>query len=177
MRQTPRSPTSADHAAHLRRCIEAVRTEVGVRSYPLAASIVMGDQVLALECSVLPTGTDPTAHPEILALRAATARAGSRYLPGAVLYSTIEPCPMCAAAAVWAKLDGIVFGASQADVMAFARTHATTSLTWRQITIPASDIAAAGTPSPWVLGHVLREECLDLLALTAGRTANERSDG
>jgi tRNA(adenine34) deaminase len=56
--------------------------------------------------------SDPTAHAELLALRAATARTGSWRLEGATLYVTLEPCPMCAGAIVNARLARVIFGAT-----------------------------------------------------------------
>ena len=56
--------------------------------------------------------SDPTAHAEILALRAACAAAGSERLPGHALYVTLEPCPMCAAAISFARLARLVYGAA-----------------------------------------------------------------
>jgi tRNA(adenine34) deaminase len=55
---------------------------------------------------------DPTAHAELLALRDAAADAGTSRLDGHVLVSTVEPCPMCAGAAVLARVDAVVFGVS-----------------------------------------------------------------
>ncbi len=55
---------------------------------------------------------DPTAHAEILALRAACAAAGSERLPGHALYVTLEPCPMCAAAISFARIARLVYGAA-----------------------------------------------------------------
>jgi tRNA(Arg) A34 adenosine deaminase TadA len=126
--------------------------------------------VLALECSPLPATTDPSAHPELVAIRSAASRLRSRYLSGAVLYSTLEPCPMCVSAAIWAKMDGIVFGASQDEAIEFSRAHASARLSWRQIKIPASTVATAGSPVLWVTGGVLRDECLALLELTRARS-------
>lgn len=54
---------------------------------------------------------DPTAHAELLALREAGRRVGNYRLPGCTLYVTLEPCPMCAGAIVWARLKRLVFGA------------------------------------------------------------------
>jgi cytidine deaminase len=54
--------------------------------------------------------SDPTAHAEILALRAACAAAGSERLPGHALYVTLEPCPMCAAAISFARIARLYFG-------------------------------------------------------------------
>jgi cytidine deaminase len=56
--------------------------------------------------------SDPTAHAEILALRAACAAAGSERLPGHALYVTLEPCPMCAAAISFARIARLVYGAA-----------------------------------------------------------------
>ncbi|GAB4264347.1 MAG: nucleoside deaminase [Pararhodobacter sp.] len=55
---------------------------------------------------------DPTAHAEVLALRAACARAGSERLPGHALWVTLEPCPMCAAAIGFARIARLYYGAS-----------------------------------------------------------------
>ena len=54
---------------------------------------------------------DPTAHAEILAISAACETVGSKLLDGCTLYVTLEPCPMCAGALVWSRLDRLVFGA------------------------------------------------------------------
>ncbi|MBP9185314.1 MAG: nucleoside deaminase [Fuscovulum sp.] len=56
--------------------------------------------------------SDPTAHAEVLAIRAACAAAGSERLPGHVLYVTLEPCPMCAAAVSAARIARLVYGAA-----------------------------------------------------------------
>jgi tRNA(adenine34) deaminase len=157
----------------MRRCVDAVRSQADVATYPVAASVVMGDAVLSVECSTLPVRPDPSAHPEMCAIRTAAARIGSRYLAGAVLYSTLEPCPMCTSVAVWAKMEGIVFGVSQEEVVDFAQSHATSTLSWRQIGISACTVAAAGSPRLWVKGGVLREECYALLELTADRSIGE----
>jgi tRNA(Arg) A34 adenosine deaminase TadA len=159
----------ADHARLMRACIEAVTGQVAASTYPLAAAVVLDGEILALQQSRLPARPDPSAHPEMEAVRAAAARMNSRYLPGAVLYSTLEPCPMCTSVAIWAKMAGIVFGASQDEALAFAERGATGSLTWRQIRIRATAVADAGTPHLWVTGGVLRDECLELFALTGGR--------
>ncbi len=55
---------------------------------------------------------DPTAHAEILAIRAACAALGSERLPGAALYVTLEPCPMCASAIAQARIARLIYGAS-----------------------------------------------------------------
>jgi tRNA(Arg) A34 adenosine deaminase TadA len=151
----------------MRRCIAAAREAVGRGAYPIAAAVVRAGDVVALEAGRLPRTTDPTAHPELAAVRTACADAGERYLAGAVLVTTVEPCPMCAAAAIWARMDGIVYGVSQPEVVAAARRSG--QFTWRQIDLRAETVLAAGEPRLWIAGGVLVEECRSLLELTARR--------
>lgn len=84
----------------------ALRNEV-----PVGALVVRDDRVLGEGWNLPITLSDPTAHAEILALRDAGARAGDYRLGGATLYVTLEPCPMCAAALVHARIARLVFGA------------------------------------------------------------------
>ena len=78
---------------------------------PVGALVVRGESVLG-ESWNRPIGShDPTAHAEILALRAAAAAVGDYRLGGATLYVTLEPCPMCAAAMAHARIARLVFGA------------------------------------------------------------------
>ena len=80
---------------------------------PVGAVIVAPDgQVVAAEGNRMRELCDPTAHAEILAIRAACARAGSDRLPGHDLYVTLEPCPMCAAAIAFARIERLYYGAS-----------------------------------------------------------------
>jgi len=69
------------------------------------------------------TLSDPTAHAEILALREAGLRLGNYRLPGCVLYVTLEPCAMCVSAAIHARLDRLVFGASDPKTGALGGTY------------------------------------------------------
>ncbi len=78
---------------------------------PVGAVVVRGDEVLATASNQRSGGTDPTAHAEVVALRNAGLRRGSWRLDDCELFVTLEPCPMCAGAAVAARLRRIVFGA------------------------------------------------------------------
>ncbi|HHW11861.1 MAG TPA: nucleoside deaminase [Firmicutes bacterium] len=78
---------------------------------PIGAVVVYQGEVFARGHNLRESLGDPTAHAEILALRAAAARRGSWRLHGMTLYVTLEPCPMCAGAMVNARLDRLVFGA------------------------------------------------------------------
>lgn len=79
---------------------------------PVGAVVVAENGTLLGEGYNHPIGAcDPTAHAEILTLRQAAARTGNYRLPGCTLYVTLEPCPMCAGAAVHARIARLVFGA------------------------------------------------------------------
>ena len=78
---------------------------------PIGAVIVHEGEVLAAAGNERELRADPTAHAEILAIRAASAALGGWRLPGTTLYVTLEPCAMCAGAIVLARIPTVVFGA------------------------------------------------------------------
>ena len=78
---------------------------------PVGAIVVRGNQIVGEGYNQPITSHDPTAHAEIVALRAAGRALGDYRLLGCTLYVTLEPCPMCAAAMVHARLERVVFGA------------------------------------------------------------------
>jgi tRNA(adenine34) deaminase len=89
----------------------ARRAEAG-GEVPVGAVLVRGNALLA-EGWNRPIGTsDPTAHAEIVALRAAARRTGNYRLPGTTLYVTLEPCPMCMGAVVHARVGRLVYAAA-----------------------------------------------------------------
>jgi tRNA(adenine34) deaminase len=97
--------------AWMRRAIELAARAEAAGEVPVGALVVRDDAVLG-EGWNRPIGArDPTAHAEILALRAAAEAAGDYRLGGATLYVTLEPCPMCAAAMAHARVARLVFGA------------------------------------------------------------------
>lgn len=78
---------------------------------PVGAVVVMNDQVISRGHNQVELLNDCTAHAEILALTAAFNFLGSKYLPEATLYVTLEPCLMCCGALYWSKIGRIVYGA------------------------------------------------------------------
>ncbi len=96
--------------AFMRRALAAAEEAAGRGEVPVGAVVVAGGEVVAIAHNERETGSDPTAHAEILALRRAAAALGSWRLTGADLYVTMEPCPMCAGALVNARLRRLYFG-------------------------------------------------------------------
>lgn len=95
---------------------------------------------------------DPSSHAEVRAIRRAAKRLKNVSLAGYTLYTTCEPCPMCMSAALWARLDRIVFGATIED----ANRH------FDQIQISATEVAKRSDMHCVVDGPFLREECYAL---------------
>jgi len=82
---------------------------------PFGAVVVAGATLLGSGQNRVTRDHDPTAHAEVLAIRAACAVRGDFSLTGATLYASCEPCPMCLAAALWARVDRIVYAADRHD--------------------------------------------------------------
>lgn len=92
--------------------IEAALAAQAGDEVPVGACVVGGDgSVLGVAGNRTRTDCDPTAHAEVVALRAAATAAGNYRLSGATVYSTIEPCAMCAGALVHARVARLVYGA------------------------------------------------------------------
>jgi tRNA(adenine34) deaminase len=96
----------------MRHALAQARVAAGLGEVPVGAVVVAGGRLVSEAANRTRADADPTAHAEILALRAAGAAFGDWRLEGATLYATLEPCAMCAGAAVLARVERIVFGAS-----------------------------------------------------------------
>jgi tRNA(adenine34) deaminase len=96
----------------MRLALEQAREAAAGGDVPVGAVIVRGDEILARAGNAREREQDPTAHAEILALRRASRATGSWHLEGCAMVVTLEPCAMCAGAMVLARLDRLVFGAS-----------------------------------------------------------------
>ena len=95
----------------MREALAAARRCLDHDDVPIGCAIVRGGEVVAVAGNERELRNDPTAHAEILALRAAAEREGSWRLDGHTLYVTLEPCAMCAGAIVLARVDRVVLGA------------------------------------------------------------------
>jgi tRNA(adenine34) deaminase len=96
----------------MREALGAAREAALAGEVPVGACVVgAGGELLAVAGNRTRTDCDPTAHAEVLALREAARRVGNYRLTGAVVYSTVEPCAMCAGALVQARVARLVYGA------------------------------------------------------------------
>jgi tRNA(Arg) A34 adenosine deaminase TadA len=100
----------------LRRAIAlATQNVVSGAGGPFAAVVVRGGEIVGEGVNTVTATNDPTAHGEVNAIRAAARTLGTFTLAGCALYTSCEPCPMCLAAAYWARLDAVYYGACAAD--------------------------------------------------------------
>ena len=136
----------------MERALEQARLALDAGEVPVGAVVVSdaGD-VLSAAFNRREADNDPTAHAEVLALRAAGGRKGNWRLDGCTLVVTMEPCAMCAMAAVWARADRIVYGA--ADLKAGG--------TWSLYNIPQDQRLNHRCE---IVHGVMEQECAGLLA-------------
>ncbi|MCL6517235.1 MAG: nucleoside deaminase [Alicyclobacillus sp.] len=95
----------------MREALREARRAAAHGEVPIGAVVVREGRVVARAHNWRETWRDPTAHAEVIALQEASRRLGGWRLSGCALYVTLEPCPMCAGAAMLARVDRIVFGA------------------------------------------------------------------
>jgi tRNA(adenine34) deaminase len=109
---------SQEDAAWMELALEQAALAAQAGEVPVGALVIKDGEIIGRghNCNLL--DNDPTAHAEIVALRQAAARVGNHRLSGCILFSTIEPCSMCAGALIHARIARLVYGA--ADVKAGA---------------------------------------------------------
>ena len=114
---------------------------------PIGAIVVLQDKIIARAHNQVELLNDSTAHAEILALTTAYQFLGSKYLPEATLYVTVEPCLMCSGALYWSKIGRIVFGAYD-EKNSYRRSTGTNN---------------PFHPKTEIVGGVMEEECGGLM--------------
>jgi tRNA(Arg) A34 adenosine deaminase TadA len=140
----------------MRRAIKLAIDKHKEGGHAVAAIIVKDDRIIAEAFTTINKNQDPTCHAEINAIRLAAKKLHSKKLEGCYLYTTYESCPMCTSAAIWARMKGIVYGASREDQ--------TEKNPWR-VMIPASEVIMRGIPKLELYPEFMREECKKLLNL------------
>ena len=100
----------------LREAIRLSRTRMREgRGGPFGAVVARDGVIVARGWNAVTSSLDPTAHAEVVAIRRACRKLGSFSLAGCVLYASCEPCPMCLAAAYWARVGRLVYAATRED--------------------------------------------------------------
>ena len=106
----------------MRAALEQARLGLVAGEVPVGAVVVAGDEIVSRAFNQPITATDPTAHAEIVALRAAARIIGNYRLVGTTLYVTVEPCMMCVGALSHARVAHVVYGAPEPRTGSLAST-------------------------------------------------------
>ena len=130
--------------------------------YAVGAVIVQSDKIIAMAGNRSKIDQDPIHHAEIIAIKEAAKVLGKRHLDDCILYTTHEPCPMCATASVWAKMKGIIYGAKIEDMREYRIRNGSNEWSWRTIDIPAAHVLEKGEPRLILIGEFMREKCKSL---------------
>jgi tRNA(adenine34) deaminase len=124
---------------------------------PVGTIITMNNKVIARGHNQVERLNDPTAHSEIIALTSAFNFLGSKYLPDATIYITVEPCLMCAGALYWSKIGRVVYGADDEKNG------------YKKYVIPCPSVEQFGV-APWpfhpkteLLNGILKDECAKMM--------------
>ena len=130
--------------------------------YAIGAVLVSGNKVISKSCNKSKIDENPIAHAEALAILKACKKYHKRRLQNCVLYSTHEPCPMCASLIVWARLKGVVYGARYQDMKKYRKNYANKHYLWRTIDIPCKEVFNKSTEKIDVVKDYLRDDCIKL---------------
>ncbi|MDA8238217.1 MAG: nucleoside deaminase [Chloroflexi bacterium] len=127
-------PDRATDERLLREAIRLSRARMRQgRGGPFGAVVARDGVVVARGWNAVTSTCDPTAHAEVVAIRRACRGLGTFSLAGCVLYASCEPCPMCLAAAYWARVDRLVYAATRDDA---ARAGFDDALIYREVPLP-----------------------------------------
>lgn len=132
---------------YMQLALKEAQRAFDIGEVPVGAIIVMNDQVIARSHNQVELLNDSTAHAEILSLTAAFNFLGSKYLPEATIYVTLEPCLMCCGALYWSKIGKLVYGAAD-EKNGYKKT--------------------AGSKNPFhpkteIISGILKDECAQLM--------------
>lgn len=140
----------------MERIIKLAKEKHQPGGHAIGALVVKGYEVIAEAIASVREEKDGTCHAEMNALRLAMKKLDSCTLKECYLYTTFEPCPMCASAAIWAKMKGIVYGASRED-----RNE---QYPWR-VLIPCAEVIGRSEPKLELYPQFMHVECRELLKL------------
>jgi tRNA(adenine34) deaminase len=132
---------------YMQQALNEAQKAFNAGEVPVGAVVVMNNKIIARAHNQVELLNDSTAHAEILALTTAYSFLGSKYLPDATLYVTLEPCLMCSGALYWSKIGKIVFGTDD-DKNSYRKSTGTNN---------------PFHPKTEITGGILKEECAQLM--------------
>jgi tRNA(adenine34) deaminase len=142
----------ANHQYFMKQALKEAHRAFEEDEVPVGAVIVMQNKIIARGYNQVEKLNDSTAHAEMIALTSAFNFLGSKYVTGADLYVTIEPCLMCAGALYWSKISRVIYGAKDekhgGQLLAFSDSES--SITTLQ-------------PKTEIISGICKDECIDLM--------------
>lgn len=135
--------------------IDKCRQGLAAGQSPFGCAIARDGELIACSHNTVVATTDITAHAEINALREACRSTGEIFLDGAIVATTCEPCPMCAAALHWARVAKVYYGATIADA---------DQAGFNELNLSAGELLRLGESPLQLVGGVLTQECQQLFA-------------
>jgi tRNA(Arg) A34 adenosine deaminase TadA len=149
------APTETD-LLHLRRCIELAGQAREAGQHPFAALVVdeIGQDLSEAQNHSRPPDGDPTQHAELLAVSKAARLASRERLAKATLYTSAEPCCMCAGAIYWANIGRVVYGLSEHRLLSLTGSNAENPT----FSLPCREVFARGQRHVEIIGPLLEDE-------------------
>lgn len=139
-----------DHNHWMKLAIEQARLSIAGGQSPFGAVVVRNNQLVAAGHNEVWHRCDPTAHAETVTIQKASAAIKNIDLSGCVMYSSCEPCPMCASAIHWSKLDVVYYGATIADAQKAGFT---------ELTLPITEVYRIGQSTTKAVPGIMQPEC------------------
>lgn len=141
-----------EHERFMRRCIDLAKLARAHNNTPVGSVVVIGGEIVGEGVEDLPHGMSVTGHAEVLACQAAVDQRGNRFLEGASLYTTAEPCFMCSYVIRQCGISFVAYGVETPDVGGVTSAHP----------ILTDESASKWMTAPRVVGGVLLRECQEL---------------
>ncbi|OGU56499.1 MAG: hypothetical protein A2V66_05740 [Ignavibacteria bacterium RBG_13_36_8] len=142
-----------DFEKYMRITIEEAKKSLQEGNKGYGALVVYGNKIIGQAHDTAVTNKDSSLHAELNVLRQAALNLGDSDLSGCVLFSTCEPCPMCASLAVWSNVSAIVYGASIEETAELGKTR---------IMITCKEVVEKSPIYIEVFEGILKDDCLDL---------------
>jgi tRNA(Arg) A34 adenosine deaminase TadA len=146
-------PASTSHEAFVRQSIELARQARLAGDHPFGSLLVLDGAVALTATNTVNTDRDPTAHAETNLVAAAIARLEPDQIARATLYTSCEPCAMCAGTIYWAGIRSVVYALSAEDLAAFAG---------RDFPVPCRELFARAADPVHVIGPLLVDEAREV---------------
>ena len=150
------SEPSERDLVYLRESLRMAEESRSAGSHPFGAVVVDADgkTVAAFGNNSLPPHGDPTQHAELRAAAAAARALGAQGMRGSTLFTSAEPCAMCAGAVYWTGIDRVVYAISETRLLAITGSHAENPT----LALPCREVFARGQRNIEVLGPLIEEE-------------------